>query len=87
MAAPGASQDSSELQGAIMDGNMTNEQILSVLQAMMNMMKTPSGDTGGGAQGGGGIAAPRKPSSYFRSPVGDFNSSSGKGATNMMRIR
>lgn len=83
-AAPGASQDNRELQGSILDGNMTNEQILAVLQTMLQMMKPKSGETGAGAQGGGGMGAPKKPASFFRSPVGDFNSSSGKGATNMM---
>ena len=84
---PGVIKDNSELQGSILEGNTTAEQMLSVLKAMYQMMVPKSGSGGAGPGDTSTNMVASKPASYFRSPVGDLNSSSGKGATNMTRPR
>jgi hypothetical protein len=84
-ATPGQTQDNSALQGIMQDGNVTAEGILSVLQAMYNMMKPKSGQGGGPGGNTGTNVTNNPPASYFRAPCGDFQSSNG--ANNMARIR
>jgi len=86
-AVPGVVADNKELQGIVGEGNATAEQMLGVLMKMYQMMVPKAGNTGGGPGETSNPAQPSPPSSYFRSPCGDLNSASGKGATNMARIR
>jgi hypothetical protein len=79
--------DFSNLQKAIEENKMTNDEILSVLQAMLRLMTPRSGSNTAPGGDTNTYSRPDKPAAYYRAPVGDFNSSAGKGATNMVRTR
>jgi len=76
-------QDNTKIQGSIEDGNVTLEQMLSVLQGMYRMMIPKAGTGGAGAGSTASNIEPDSPASYFRSPCSDLNATAGKSATNM----